>query len=79
MAKWTFEVDAQLYEAAAIIAKENGTTVEQMVTEFIRWCAAEETHDEAIRQIKQWMAAQNSDLDFNASDALMPREKRNGR
>ena len=48
------EVDAQLYDAVSVIAKENGTTVEQMVEEFLRWCTAEETQDAATRQIEQW-------------------------
>lgn len=49
------EVDAQLYDAVSVIAKENGTTVEQMVEEFLRWCTTEETRDEAAQQIEQWV------------------------
>lgn len=43
-----------MYNAVSILAKENGTTVEQMVAEFICCCAAKETRDEAARQIEQW-------------------------
>ena len=56
MSEFVIEIDEQLYEDACVVAKEHGITVEQMLAEFMRWCAAEETRDDAARKINQWIA-----------------------
>ena len=54
MVEMTFEVDAELYEKVEEMFDSQGITPEQLIIDFIRYCAAPETRQQAKELLATW-------------------------
>ena len=54
MVEFSVEIDADLYDEVKSIFAPQGITPEQLIEQFIRFCADPQTQEQAKEMLRQW-------------------------